>query len=128
MCYAPYIITANQTIGLPKEDIEEIVSDVFVMLWKNAEYIDLKKGTLRSYIAASARNLALKRLNKKKEYTSIDEIELPDDNSFENSNSKADEIWKAVMSLGEPDNEIFVRFYKYDEKLKDISKKWGEVP
>ena len=25
------------------------------------------------------------------------------------------------MELGEPDNEIFVRFYKFDEKLKDIS-------
>lgn len=126
--YTPYLSTVLYNMvgnGLPKEDIEEIVSDVFVMLWKNAEYIDLKKGTLRSYIAASARNLALKRLNKKKEYISIDGIELPDDNSFENSNSETDEIWKAVMSLGEPDNEIFVRFYKYDEKLKDISKTTG---
>lgn len=29
------------------------------------------------------------------------------------------------MSLGEPDNEIFVRRYKFDEKLKDISKAMG---
>ena len=29
------------------------------------------------------------------------------------------------MSLGEPDNEIFIRFYKFDEKLKEISKATG---
>ena len=66
--YTPYLSTVlYNMVGnrLPKEDIEEIVSDVFFTLWKNAEYIDLKKGTIRSYIAASARNFALKRLNKK---------------------------------------------------------------
>ena len=44
--YTPYLSTVLYNMvgnGLPKEDIEEIVSDVFVMLWKNAEYIDLKK-------------------------------------------------------------------------------------
>ncbi|MFR5916159.1 MAG: sigma factor-like helix-turn-helix DNA-binding protein [Blautia wexlerae] len=30
-----------------------------------------------------------------------------------------------VMSLGEPDSEIFVRRYKFDEKIKDISKAMG---
>ena len=48
--YTPYLSIVLYNMvgnGLPKEDIEEIVSDVFVMLWKNAEYIDLSKGTLR---------------------------------------------------------------------------------
>ena len=34
-------------------------------------------------------------------------------------------LWDAVMSLEEPDNEIFVRYYKFGEKLKDISKATG---
>ena len=124
--YTPYLSTVLYNMvgnGLPKEDIEEIVSDVFVVLWKNAEYIDLSKGTLRSYIAATARNLALKRLNKKKDYTNLDDIEIPIEDEFTVDNKKS--IWDAVMRLGEPDNEIFVRFYKYDEKLKDISKATG---
>lgn len=36
--YTPYLSTVLYNMvgnGLPKEDIEEIVSDVFVMLWKN---------------------------------------------------------------------------------------------
>ena len=48
--YTPYLSTVlYNMVGnrLPKEDIEEIVSDVFVMLWKNAEYIDPEKGTVR---------------------------------------------------------------------------------
>ena len=111
--------------GLPKEDVEEIISDVFVMLWKNAEYIDLEKGTIRSYISTSARNFALKRLNRKSEYTSIDDVELSDITNFTDDYSQNEQLWKAVMKLGEPDNEIFVRFYKFDEKLKDISKATG---
>ncbi len=124
--YTPYLSTVLYNMvgnGLPKEDIEEIVSDVFVMLWKNAEYIDLSKGTLRSYIAATARNLALKRLNKKKDYTNLDDIEIPSEDDF--TDDIKNSVWDAVMLLGEPDNEIFVRFYKYDEKLKDISKATG---
>ena len=126
--YTPYISTVlYNTVGnrLPKEDIEEIVSDVFLMLWKNAEYIDLEKGTVRSYIAVTARNFAFKRLNKKKDYTSLDEVELPDERCFADNSSGSEIVWKAVMELGEPDNEIFVRFYKYDEKLKDIAKATG---
>jgi len=123
--YTPYLSTViYNMVGnrLDKEDVEEIVSDVFVMLWKNAEYIDLSKGTLRSYMAATARNFALKRLNKKKAYTTFDDIELHIEDNYK---CITDSIWDAVMSLGEPDNEIFVRFYKFDEKLKDISKATG---
>ena len=29
------------------------------------------------------------------------------------------------MSLGEPDSEIFVRYYKFNEKIKEISKATG---
>ncbi len=126
--YTPYLGTVlYNMVGnrLPKEDIEEIVSDVFVMLWKNAEYIDLKKGTVRSYLAAAARNFALKRLNKKKDYTCLDDIEVPDQKTTIQQDMEKSALWDAVMSLGEPDNEIFVRYYKFGEKLKDISKATG---
>lgn len=126
--YTPYLSTVLYNMlgnSLPQEDIEEIISDVFVALWKNVEYIDMTKGTLRSYIAATARNFALKRLSKKKDYICLDEIELPDEMNFSDNSFGSEAIWEAVMELGEPDNEIFVRFYKYDEKLKDISKAMG---
>ena len=67
--YTPYLSTVLYHMAgnsLPKEDIEEIVADVFVVLWKNTGRIDLQKGTLRSYLAAVARNFALKRINRKR--------------------------------------------------------------
>ena len=126
--YTPYLSTVLYHMAgnsLPKEDIEEIVTDVFVVLWKNAERIDLQKGTLRSYLAAVARNFALKRINRKMDHTSLEDIELSDGKNFMEENFHNNYVWETVMSLGEPDSEIFVRRYKFDEKIKDISKAMG---
>ena len=114
--YTPYLSTVLYHMAgnsLPKEDIEEIVADVFIVLWKNAGRIDLQKGTLRSYLAAVARNFAL------------EDIELSDGKNFIEENFHNNYVWETVMSLGEPDSEIFVRRYKFDEKIKDISKAMG---
>ena len=43
--YTPYLSTVLYHMAgnsLPKEDIEEIVADVFVVLWKNTGRIDLQ--------------------------------------------------------------------------------------
>ena len=126
--YTPYLSTVLYHMAgnsLPKEDIEEIVADVFVVLWKNAERIDFQKGTLRSYLAAVARNFALKRINRKTDHTVLEDIELSDGKDFIEENFHNNYVWETVMSLGEPDSEIFVRRYKFDEKIKDISKAMG---
>ena len=122
--YTPYLSTVLYHMAgnsLPKEDIEEIVADVFVILWK----IDLQKGTLRSYLAAVARNFALKRINRKTDHIVLEDIELSDGKDFIEENFHNNYVWETVMSLGEPDSEIFVRRYKFDEKIKDISKAMG---
>ena len=122
--YTPYLSTVLYNMlgnRLPKEDIEET-------LWKNADTIDLEKGTLRAYLAAVARNFALKKLNKQRDYTSLDEIELPDEAAVLEENTADSVVWDAVMSLGEPDNEIFVRYYKFGEKIREIAKATGVNP
>ena len=85
----------------------------------------MQKGTLRSYLAAVARNFALKRINRKLDHTSLENIELSDGKNFMEENFHNNYVWETVMSLGEPDSEIFVRRYKFDEKIKDISKAMG---
>lgn len=129
--YTPYISTVLYNMlgnRLPKEDIEEIISDVFVALWKNAACIDLEKGTLRAYLAAVARNFALKKLNQQRAYTRLDEIALSDETAVADANTANSIVWDAVMQLGEPDNEIFVRYYKFGEKIKEIAKATGINP
>ncbi len=126
--YTPYLATVLYNIAgnsLAKEDVEEIIADVFVSLWKNAGYINTEKGTLRSYIAACAKNFALKRLSKMREFAELDGVELPDDRDFFEETIKSDFVWKSVMELGEPDNEIFIRYYKFGEKIKEISNATG---
>lgn len=126
--FAPYVSTVLYNMcgrSLSKEDTEEILSDVFVTLWRKAESIDLKKGTLRSYLAAVARNLALKKLNEKVNTENIDDLVLSDSKDFANDSLNSKFLWDAVMSLGEPDSEIFVRYYKFGEKLREISKAMG---
>lgn len=54
-----------------------------------------------------------------------EDVEIPDERNPAEETSKTDLVWNAVMSLGEPDNEIFVRRYKFDEKIRDISNAMG---
>ena len=54
-----------------------------------------------------------------------EDIELSDGKNFIEENFHNNYAWETVMSLGEPDSEIFVRRYKFDEKIKDISKAMG---
>lgn len=54
-----------------------------------------------------------------------EDIELSDGKDFIEENFHNNYVWETVMSLGEPDSEIFVRRYKFDEKIKDISKAMG---
>ena len=123
--YTPYLGTVLYNMlgtSLQKEDVEEIVSDVFVVLWKNADRIDLSKGTLRGYLAVTARNFALKKINANRETVPIDELDIPDKASSAEEKICNKSLWDSVMELGEPDNEIFVRYYRYGEKLRDIAK------
>ena len=60
--------------------------------------------------------------------TSLDEIELPDEAAVLEENTADSVVWDAVMSLGEPDNEIFVRYYKFGEKIREIAKATGVNP
>ena len=126
--FAPYISTVLYNMcgcSLSKEDTEEILSDVFVTLWRKAESIDLKKGTLRAYLGAVARNFALKKLNERVNTENFDDLELSDSKDFANDSLNSKFLWDAVMALGEPDSEIFVRYYKFGEKLREISKVTG---
>ena len=108
--YTPYLSTVLYHMAgnsLPKEDIEEIVADVFVVLWKNTGRIDLQKGTLRSYLAAVARNFALKRINRKMDHTSLEDIELSDGKNLAVRFAKAHNCFPYIIIVKILFNEIF---------------------
>ena len=126
--YTPYLSTVlYRTAGtsLAREDIEEIVSDVFVCLWQNAGRIEAEKGGIRPYLAAAARNFAFKRLRRQRPCDSLDEIEIADGPGTAEELVEQETLWGAVMELGEPDSELFVRYYRYGQTLREIADATG---
>ncbi len=82
--YTPYAsVVIYNTIGsiAPKEDVDEVISDTFLQLWRNADSIDEEKGCIRSYVVAVARNTAKNKLRTIRVNEEIDENILSDSDS-----------------------------------------------
>ena len=127
--YSPYVRTIIKNMAseyLSAEDIEEIISDTFFILWKNTEKLEDDK-ILSSYIAGITRNLV-------KEKSRVININF-DISDYENTlqdNIKVDMICeqrekvnileKTVKELNEDDISIFNLYYYSSMKISEIAK------
>ena len=117
---ATILINASNTI-----DIEECVADVFVYLWQNYAKYDAHRGGLKSWLSAIVKSKAINKyhqLSKRSELSlndeiAIDEVAAIDDVMTAETKS---ELIAAVNTLGEPDREIIIRRYYYQQKPKEI--------
>lgn len=116
------------------EDMEEVVSDVFVSVYNQRVDIDFSKGSISAYIARIARNKAVDKLRKcyKPNDISIDDdesfLELADDFNIEDSVERqelSNNLIKAIKQLGEPDSTIVYSRYYLGQSPKEISKITG---
>ncbi len=109
------------------EDIEECIADVYVCLWKNPKKYNPQKGTLKTFLAIIAKNKALDRYRQlsKIKLTELDEAVHSDDDLMEYIINKemCQKLYEAINLLKEPDKEIMVRRYFFDEKPSYISDK-----
>lgn len=129
--YTPYIsVIVYNIIGavMTREDIEEVVSDVFISFWRNAENLDSTKGNLRTYLGAAARNCAKNKLrqlsvHEELDVNFVDGGQTPEE-CLQDSEDRA-LILQLIKSLGEPDSEIFLRYYWYEEKISQIAAATG---
>lgn len=120
-----YIIVKNMTKELlTEEDIEEIVSDVLLIVWKNREIIK-KDLPLKPYIAGVTKNLTKNKLRKHKlNNDEIDENIKSDENIEEILECKEQmEIIENVLSSFGNDSQIFILFYFQGMKSKEIGEK-----
>ena len=110
------------------EDIEECISDVYVSLWLKPKAYDPQKGPLKTYLAVVAKSKALDRYRK---LTKVKIVELDDairssDDDLLEYIAKRDmynDLYEAIRSLKEPDQEILIRRYFFDEKPSGIASK-----
>ncbi|MCR5835258.1 MAG: sigma-70 family RNA polymerase sigma factor [Lachnospiraceae bacterium] len=133
--YSNYIQTIIVNIiggSMSAEDIEEVASDVFYIIWNKAK--EIRYGKLKAYISSVARRAALKKLRERNVHISFD------DDNFEIINGIRSEevtenrilqkelesvINKALDELNNDENEIFLRHYYYCQSVGDIATNMG---
>lgn len=127
--YNSYIYTILKNSMSDSEDIEEILSDVFMILWKNYEKID-KSIKVKPYLVGITRNLIRKKyriLNVKHTIENIEdyENEVSDYINIEvlvEKNEKSKIISDTIDSMKKEEKQIFIMFYYKSKKIKEISK------
>ena len=112
--------------NLSNEDKEEIISEVFFILWKNKHKLDINK-SLSSYIAGITRNLVKEYLRKIKINVDISDYENSlygyDKIDFLDTNiQEIRHIEKKLENMKEIDKTIFLDFYYSSKSIKDIAK------
>ena len=119
------LITVN--IDYPDEDIEEIASDVFLVIWRNKEKLDINK-EIAPYIAGITKKLILKRKNNiKNNNENIEEYEnlLYEKNNDIHikieENEKINILTNELTKMKEEDKNIFTYYYYQSKSIKDIS-------
>lgn len=124
--YSGYVYAIAKNIIQPPlqpEDIEEVVSDVFLRLWEKAETVDADR--LRSWLAAVTRNRAKDKLRALHLSLPLEEdaldcaVEGPEEDALRREAGRI--AREAVESLPEPDRSIFLRFYYLYQKTGDIA-------
>lgn len=131
--YSNYVFKIIKNIcgnNLTTEDIEEIVLDVFLVIWKNREILDDDKN-IKPYIASITHNLTKKKLsNIMKELKTIEYEETLIDNTYNINDMidvklKKDELDYILNNLSEEEYKIFTLFYYFSKKVKTIANELG---
>jgi RNA polymerase sigma-70 factor (ECF subfamily) len=63
--YAPFLYTLIKKIVTDKETAEEILSDVFVIIWRQIDQFDFKTNNIYTWLVTLARNKAIDVLNRR---------------------------------------------------------------
>jgi RNA polymerase sigma-70 factor (ECF subfamily) len=115
-----------------REDIEECASDVFYELYKNSEKVDLNKGSLKAFLVLVAKRKAIdiyrKHSKQNNKVISLDAFDFEEAVDLESDSEKIysdkqtrNRIIQEIKALGEPDSEILIRKYFFQQPSKVIS-------
>ncbi|MEN6595205.1 MAG: sigma-70 family RNA polymerase sigma factor [Clostridiaceae bacterium] len=112
-----------------REEIEECVSDAFLAVYQRRNALDFTKGSVKAYLCATARNLAIDRLNRRARSAAepLDEFAASPEqtDAAALANLEKNELIRRVKSLGEPDSTILICRYYFNMRTKEIARKVG---
>jgi RNA polymerase sigma-70 factor (ECF subfamily) len=129
--YVAAVIRHTLGRGCSAEDLDELISDVFVALWQNAA--NLRDGSrLKSWLAVVARNTSLnaargfKHSDELREDTAVspgtlvaEQAELREDRAA---------VREAVDTLPQADKNLFLSRYFQDKSISQIAEETGLKP
>lgn len=122
--YTPYVSTIVWNIvrgNMSVQDAEEVVSDVFVAVWRQAK--EIETDGLKGWLAAVSRN---KARNKLREYGKTIPFEeeylcIADKYAFECEIDERLAIKNAINHLQKKEKETLIRHYYFFQPLKEIA-------
>jgi len=123
-----YMIVKNiKSIGILEEDMEEIISDVFLALWKNYESLT-EETKIKPYLAGIAKNVLKNKYRKTKiDYPISDyEEQLVSPYTLEIISEEREQnemIKKSLNNLKQEEYQIFMAFYYENKKIREIAQK-----
>lgn len=125
--YYNYISTIiRNSYSFKLEDEDEMISDVFLIVWKNREKLRLKE-KFSPYIAGITKKVIYrkhKEINSSMEITQYEE-NMIDDFNIDNIIEQRDInncIANNLKEIGETEYLIFTKFYYEGKKVKQIAK------
>lgn len=126
--YAAKIISVYLNRTLPAEDLEEVLSDVFVSLWNSRERLT---GEIKPYLAAIARNAARQKLRQSRfmealpeNWDTQDQAPLPEQQL--ESAEQAAALRQAINGMVPEDRELFIRVYFLEQTVEEIAAVTGQ--
>lgn len=131
--YASYVGAIVRGVAgsrLPRQDIEEIVADVFMALWRNRT--KPLEGKAKSYLASIARSRALNGLRRlgPEQPLDYDDLELaaegPEGELLIQEGKRR--VRELLNAMGPSDREIFLRHYYLHETASAIGERLGMTP
>ena len=116
----------NKNIIITDEDIEEIISDVFVAIWKNSNNL-LKTTEIKPYLTGIAKNVIRNKYRNTSLNFSISDYEenIIDNCKIEEIAEQKEQdriIQNTLQHLKDKEYTIFIMFYYESKSIKEISK------
>lgn len=129
-----YAITFNKLRSVcSKDEVDECVSDVFAEIFIKYDAEKLDERDLKGYIGTVAKRRAIdyfrKFSRKQQNFAALDDETLRDTASAQNIEEDADQkelreiLLHKIAALGEPDSEIIIRKFYYNENSNEIARR-----
>ena len=109
------------------DEAEDVVQDTFAALWEKRDTLQ-QIASIKSYLYTAVRNNCLMKLRTKKEFDSVEELQLMDEYTPEEVIARAEleaKLWKMIDELPERQREIFLMAKRDGMAYREIAEETG---